>query len=255
MIGLSDFEGTQTAVQQVVSFVERGLGDKTFSGGERLPTEAEISAAVGVSRTPVREAIKILEAMGVLEIRRGIGTFLRPQATAALGHLMVFQAAMGRATPQQLFETRLMVEQTAAELSASRRTDKDVAAMRAANERMRALSTAPSVDLDQLTAADVAFHHAIFDACGNELVATIGKFVVGLFAPWIREGHRRVGGLVSVRNHEMIVAMIESRNGGGAREAAFDRSVSEGLSNWQAALEKDGSTSEPASGEAGEDRS
>ena len=227
-----------TAVQSVVEFVERGMRDRAFADGAQLPVESEICRAVGVSRTPVREAMKILEAVGVVEIRRGIGTFLRPQSASALGQLMLFQSAMKRATPQQLFETRLMVERTAAELLAGRRTDDDITAMKAANDRMRRLAAEDPVDLDQLTEADVAFHHVIFDACGNDLVAAIGRFVVSLFAPWIREGHRQVGAMVSVRNHANIIAMIEERDVGGAREAAFDRPVHEGLANWQAALER-----------------
>ena len=226
-----------SAVKDVISFVERGVRDNAFRDDGRLPTENEICSAGGVSRTPVREAMKILDAMGVVEIRRGIGTFLRPQAGTALGCLVMFQSAMTMATPQQLFETRLMVERTAAELAADRRTESDLKAIRDANERMRIHATVQPADLDKITEADIAFHDAVFDASHNPLISAMGKFVVNLFAPWIQEGHRVAGGMVSVRNHELIIQAIETRNSGKAREAAFDRSVHEGLARWQARLE------------------
>ena len=162
---------------------------------------------------------------------------MKPQGLFALDYLMAFQASLESVSPRKLFETRLMIERTAAEMAAERRTAADIEAMRAANARMEVITNTDPVDLDALTQADVQFHKVIFDACGNELTATIGKFITELFAPWIREGHARVGGMRSVRNHALIIEMIELRNSSGARAAAFDRPVHDGLEKWQEALE------------------
>ena len=227
-----------SAVEAVVDFVETGIRGNAFPDGGRLPNEGEICVAVGVSRTPVREAMKVLEAVGVVEIRRGVGTYVRPKAASALGHLILFKAAMKQATPRQLFETRYMVERTATELLANRRTEADLVALKKANKTMHHLWLADPVDLDQLTDADVAFHHAVFDACGNDLVAAIGRFVVSLFSPWIREGHRQMGGMVAVENHNKIIDVIEKRDVEGAHEASYDRTVAQSLEQWQAVLER-----------------
>lgn len=228
----------RSAVSEVVAFVEDGIRAKTFPAG-RLPTEAEICEHVGVSRTPVREAIKMLDAMGVVEIRRGIGTFATPSATTSLGYLVMFRTAMSSATPRQLFEARLMVERMAASLAAACRTEADLTAMRNANSAMQALAEADTPDLDAVTDADVAFHDVIFDSCGNPMVGAMGKFVVGLFRPWIKEGHRVAGAMVSIENHQAIIDAIAQSDGGKAQAAAFDRPVHEGLANWQARLENE----------------
>lgn len=230
----------QGAVKAVLSYVQQGIQEGRFEGGCQLPTEAELASLVGVSRTPVREAIKVLEAAGVLEIRRGVGTFLRPQATAALGQLLLFQAHLQEATPRKLFETRLMIERAAAELAAQHRSVEDLARMKAANKRLETLIEDPTATLDELAVADMEFHFSVYDACGNELIATLGRFVTSMVVPWIKQSLERGGRPQVIGHHDLIIAMIELRNAGGAREAMSDRAISDSLEFFQRALESSG---------------
>jgi GntR family transcriptional repressor for pyruvate dehydrogenase complex len=239
-IAQSSGPGAHGAVKAVLDYIQHGIHAGRFEGGCRLPPEAELATLVGVSRTPVREAIKVLEAAGVLEIRRGIGTFLRPQATAALGQLLLFQAHLQETTPRKLFETRLMIERTAAELAAHHRSADDLARMKAANRRLAILVEDASATLDQLAVADMTFHHTVYDACGNELIAALGRFVTALVGPWIKQSLERGGRSQVVSHHDLIIAMIELGNAGGAREAMSDRAISESLEFFQRALESPG---------------
>jgi len=232
--------GAQSAVKAVLDFVQQGVQTGRYQGGCQLPPEAELASLVGVSRTPVREAIKVLEAAGVLEIRRGVGTFLRPQATAALGQLLLFQMYLQEATPRKLFEMRLMIERTAAELAAKHRNAEDLARMKDANRQLEALVADPSVTLDELAVADMNFHHSVYDACGNELIATLGRFITTLVGPWIRQSLERGGRSQVVTHHNLIIAMIEMKNAGGAREAMSDRAIAGSLEFFQRALETPG---------------
>jgi len=226
----------QDAVSRVVTYILHASESGPFSPGERLPNEAELCAAVGVSRTPVREAVKILEAVGLLEVRRGVGTFLRQNSVAALGQLLLFQREAARTSPRHLYETRLMVERTAAQLLAQSRVQADVDALREVNERLRALANTGTATVDELAQADIAFHVAIYDRCQNELIGSLGRFITALFAPWIRKSLERGGGLRAARNHDLLIGMIEVQNAGGASEAAVDRVVEEGLEYWQETL-------------------
>ena len=65
-----------STVQQVVDFIERKIRSQEFRSGDRVPTESELCALLGVSRTSVREAIKILESMTLVQVRRGDGTYI-----------------------------------------------------------------------------------------------------------------------------------------------------------------------------------
>ncbi len=230
------FSERRDTLSQVIAHILDGMRDGTYRGGERLPTEPELGTLVGVSRTPVREAVKVLETLGILEVRRGVGTFLRADPMAALGQLMLFQSHMRNTSPRKLYEARLMVERTAARLLASTRSDEDLDALRQANERMRMIASSDAASLDALTEADIEFHYLIFDRCGNEFIGTLGRFVTVLFAPWIKESLRHGGGHRAAQNHDMLIGMIELKNAGGASEATIDRAVEDGLEYWQESL-------------------
>jgi DNA-binding FadR family transcriptional regulator len=202
----------------------------------RLPPEDAISSAVGVSRGPVREAMKVLEALGAIEIRRGVGTYIVPGGFIALDFIMAMQKELERATARDLFELRLTVERAAAMYAAERCGPADLDRIAAANDDMRHNCETPDTDFDALTRADVAFHKAIYDAAGNPLLGTIGKFVTELVAPQIRAGHVRVGGMRSVINHEQIIASLRDRNPGAALEATDLSPVAAGLARWQEAI-------------------
>jgi len=178
----------------------------------------ELARALGVSRTPVREAIKVLAASGIVEVRHGQGTFVTSGAQASLGQLLLFEIYLKDTTPQKLMEVRTIFERSAAELAAQRRTDEDLATMRACIERLRPLAEADPLDLDATLQADLDFHRAIYRASKNELVETLANFVLNMMSGWLRRSHANGGLRDSVRLHEIMYAMIEARNSGGARE-------------------------------------
>ena len=226
-----------SAVRAVMNFVEQRIRDDAFDQG-RLPSESEIAGLVGVSRTPVREAMKILNAVGIIDIRRGIGTFVAPQAKNAFEYLLLFQTVTQRATPRQLFEARLMVEQTAAELAIVNASAADLARIRAANETLRRLAEMPEPDLDEVTEADIEFHRTIFEVCGNPLIGAIGKLTVEQVRPWIRISHEVEGPMVSVAIHGSMISAIEQKNAVEARKMASARAVWAGLADWEERLSR-----------------
>lgn len=233
--GVEKANGRTTAVGSVISYVEGLVKDGTPSD-ERLPSEAEICEIVGVSRTPVREAMKILDAIGVIEIRRGVGTYFRQHARSALGYLLMFDAAIEQATPEQLFEARLMVEQTTAELASIRSTPEDIQRMREANSELLRLAESQDIDLEQVTEADIAFHKAVFDACGNPLIAAIGKLTIEQVRPWVRLTNQDEGPMKSVEIHNEMIAAIEKHDVSEARQSTALRAVRDGLADWHSRL-------------------
>ncbi|MDE6607795.1 MAG: GntR family transcriptional regulator, partial [Lachnospiraceae bacterium] len=98
--------------------------EKRFSAGDKLPNENELSEELNVSRTTLREAIRILVAYNVLEIQRGIGTFVTQTAfeqQSDLGHLSEIKV-----NAKDLYEIRLIFEPEAAYLAAIRGTDAEI---------------------------------------------------------------------------------------------------------------------------------
>lgn len=226
-----------------VSAVVEAINERILSGqlpaGARLPVEEELSRSLNVSRTPLREGVKILQAAGVLDVRRGVGTFVAENARAALLQFKLIETQLGKASLREMVETRFMLERTAAELAARNRTEDEVEAIAAANERLKAVSADPASELDVILDADIAFHTAIYGATGNRLIEILGCLVTELFRPWIRDSLQRAGGLAAARTHEPVLAMIRLGNAEAARESWTAQVVSEGIEHWRRSLETD----------------
>lgn len=148
----------------VVRQVAASIRDGRIGRGERLPTERELGSAFGVSRGVVREAIKVLGALGLVEARQGSGIYVLndiPTVTRAF----TLSVSTDMKSVERLFEFRRTLEVEAAALAAVRRTDSQLAEIVAASEE-----TARAVelgDLDAFGAFDNVFHAAVARASGN----------------------------------------------------------------------------------------
>jgi GntR family transcriptional repressor for pyruvate dehydrogenase complex len=228
----------QSRVELVLEAVKTRLANGTWNPGDRLPNEDELATLLDVSRTPLREAIKILDAAGVLELRRGTGTFVRSGPVASLSQLVLFQRYLSRATPQSLMEVRWLFERSCAELAAQRRTREDLAAMRAAIRDLRQLCTADWRDVvAEICEADKQFHRCIYASGKNELIATIANFVLDMVSPFMTRSLQVGGPFDTIQLHEMLYTMIETGNPGGAREITSMNAVDINLNHFRENLE------------------
>ena len=208
------------ALKLMDSLAER-IREGRLAAGEKLPTEAEIMAEYGVSRTVVREAIGRLAAGGLVETRHGIGTFV-----VGIGDGAAFRVA-----PQQLetlrdvialLELRIGIETEAAALAAQRRTEPNLAAMRAA---LDAFGQAVEQGHDAV-AADFQFHSEIARATQNDhfarLMGTLGSGVIprARLANGEPPNEERLAYLKRVNaEHESILDAIASGDPDAARAA------------------------------------
>jgi len=142
-----------------------------FAAGARLPAEAALAETFDVSRPIVREAIALLKADGVLVTRKGSGAYVSETPGGQVWR--VASAPDGGPTLAQLFELRRVVETACAEMAALRRTDADLARIRAALEAMQV----HAADFPSAAAADIAFHHAIAQAAHNPCFTGLTDFV------------------------------------------------------------------------------
>ena len=169
------------ARQSLVGMVSDDLVNRIVSGefppGSTLPGELELTAQHDVSRMTVREAVKTLEARGMVRIERGRGTYVNELRQWTSMEAILRAAAEGEddaAAAVQLIELRRMLETGAAELAATRISAQELAVMR---EHMAAMTDADTnSDVGRFVEADMAFHEVVLQASGNVFVAV-------LFAP------------------------------------------------------------------------
>lgn len=169
----------ERVVRQLIALVERGV----LRPGDRLPSERELSEQLGVSRGTLREAVQFLQAIGLVEIRHGSGTFVRIAADPG-GLREEWRKWTIRHADRihDLLEIRKALEPLAAELAARRASDKAIAAMEDALELMQPVVDPP--DAPKLVQADLAFHHALCRAAGN---AALSEFADAIGEQLVRE--------------------------------------------------------------------
>ncbi len=220
------------------------LGSAILSGeyrpGDGLEGEIEQSAALGVSRTPYREALRILVAKGLLESRPKAGTRVTPRERWNVLDpdvlAWMFTGQPDEAFVRDLFELRGVIEPAAAALAATRRTDTQLATMERALAAMGAHSLATQAGQD----ADRQFHHAILQATGNQAFAALCSSI-GAAVQWTTRFKQRASASPRdpLPDHQAVFAAI-SAGDAAAASAAMAQLVHLALDDTARALPQTG---------------
>jgi len=217
---LSDLERVpHRANEPISSEVTRRLLDYLISGdvrpGERLPSERRLAEMLGVGRSHVRQAIKSLTVLGLIDARQGDGTYLKRTDSPLLPLAIEWGLLLGAKQSQDLVEARSELEILLAGLAAERRDEADVEDMRRQVEIMQA-----TADNDEFVRADVAFHLGIARAARNRSLFQVMRSIRALLEVWIT----RVAYAPGTRpatwfEHAAVFQAIEASDPDGARRA------------------------------------
>ena len=199
----------ESAYEQSLDWMRAQISDGVWTVGNRVPTEPELMSVLGVGRNTVREAIKTLTSTGVLEIRRGSGTFVR--ARTDIGGLLGRHASVDEM--KYVFEVRRALEMEAVRLACERRSDDDV-------RILRELAAKRDVPAENFVDVDLAFHIAVVDAAHNlvlkdlfagilETVRATYEVTEGVHPPSLTSSH-----------HQGVAEAIAERDVTKARAAA-----------------------------------
>lgn len=161
-----------TAASEVADRLITAIAIGEYLPGERLPPERELAQILDVGRSTVREAIGRLQAVGIVDIRRGRqgGTYVRESWTGASAEAVRRTLLPRWAEMEQLFDLRCLVEGMIARTAAERRGGTDVARMR---ESLAGFASARTPQQEH--AADIAFHQAVVEAARNPQIAALSR--------------------------------------------------------------------------------
>lgn len=198
--------------------LKEGILSDEYPPGASLPTERELVSATGLSRGSVREALRILEAQGLVETRSGRyggSTVSQPSDALLASHISLY--AKGRSVSlRSLVGVRLALEPMVAYLAAQNRTEDDLDSLRSISAR---LESAADDDLPAFLDENVKWHEALALASDNELLCALNRSVSGLMFQASRidnfasqDIRERV-----VRAHERILQAIEAGDGDAAK--------------------------------------
>jgi len=203
------------AYERIVDQIEQAVLSGRLSPGERLPSERELMVQFGVSRSTVREALRVLQAGEVIRSRAGDprGPEVLGASPATLQKSMHRLARAEHLGLGELLQFRMLLEGSAYLLAAKFRTDEHLAEMQAAADAM-----ASERDYHEFSRADVAFHDAVARATRNPLIVVCGEVVRGVVLDLIEDklAHaedRRALMSASLRHHTEVLHAVRAGDG------------------------------------------
>jgi GntR family transcriptional repressor for pyruvate dehydrogenase complex len=204
-------------VDEVVQRMRNEIIGGAFSSTGLIPSEGELGTSFGVSRTVIREAMRILGAQGLVEVSQGRQARIKaadPQLVVDAFHTYLQRSEH---TLLELIEVRRPLEAAIAALAAERASDAHIAAMKEAIDQHAA-----GRSLNELTNADVRFHDLLAESTGNHVFQLLLKTVAELM---------RLSRLATLRNsdndrviagHRAVLDAVERRDPAGARNAMIE---------------------------------
>jgi len=189
---------TESVVQQIINTLTQAIVDGDLKPGDQIPTEIEMVERMGVARSSVREAVKILTYLGVLESKRSEGTFVCSGFRESMIDPMVYGILLNQDSFEDLMELRQMLETGTMRLAVQKRTEDELRELWAMVERMRSIAQSGEDGVEEFFQADNAFH---------DLVQQMGK------NPLADKVNRVVRTLTHAMRYETVSTMLRSGRG------------------------------------------
>jgi len=204
--------------EQVANQLQQLIVDESLVPGDKLPGERELAQTLGVSRTVVREALRVLGVRGLVRVKPGCGSFVRElsleDATAPME--LFFRLQQAPDSLKNLMEVRRLIEVEVASLAAERATEEDLTRLASSIEEMEGLRG----EEDRIPGADLAFHLLIADATHNPLFPLLLSPITDLLSEAIAISYRAPGASDSgLAHHRSIVLWLRAHDAERARDA------------------------------------
>jgi Transcriptional regulators len=214
----------KSTVDMVIEKIQELLLTKKLKPGDKLPNEMELTKNLSASRGSVREAMKILESYGVLEIKRGDGTYISTTVNDTIFDHLFFKLILSDVDKRELIELRRLIETGIIKIIIANASKEDIDAIEKTHHYMEQKFTQPGVSAKELTRYDLAFHYALGKATKNMLIEKIYNFTLELLTPSIESTYLMDKTLDASRLtiHGNILEGIKEGNLGKALKAVED---------------------------------
>ena len=218
---------SESVVQKVINCLTDAMVSKQLKPGDKIPPEPELAAALGVARTSVREATKILTYLGVLESKRAEGTFVTSGFKESMIDPMVYGIILNQEEDfKGLMELREMMEVGMLRLAMSKHTEEGMVRLRSKLNAMESLENRSGNIIDAFFEADNDFHDAVSALCENAQADKVNRVVrvlthavryntvktmieSGRIAELI-DAHRQIYEVLRGRNQEQLETIIRN---------------------------------------------
>src|ERR1700723_3062413 len=197
----------EDVTQLLILRFQQLLSEGLLSPGTKLPPERELAANFGVARSSLRQALKVLEIMGVITQKIGDGSYLNQDASSVLRVPMEFLFLLDDTSIEELAELRFIIEPALAAKAAERATSSDIKLLR---QSITDLENSEG-DRVKMVASDLLFHRTIFQASGNRLTGRLFHTIHRAMLDMINVTSQLVDLEHTLAFHKPILAAIEHR--------------------------------------------
>jgi GntR family transcriptional regulator, transcriptional repressor for pyruvate dehydrogenase complex len=205
----------EQVIDQIKDMIDRG----TLKKGDKLPSERDLVEQLQVSRASIREALRALEVIGLIECRQGEGNYIKSSFQDNLFEPLSIMFMLEGSNPEEIWELRKIMEVEASGLAAKRITDEQ---LRELKEIIQSLKNCEDEDIN--AEIDKEFHYKIAECSGNVLIFNILSTVSTLVDHFIKDARKLI--LVQQENkeilfsqHEDIYLAMEKHSSAAARSA------------------------------------
>ena len=200
--------------EQVEDQIYHYILDEALEPGAKLPNEFALGERFRVGRSTIREAVKLLSSKGIVEVRRGSGTYVLTTALG-LGDPLGLSAVQDKtALALDLVNVRLLLEPGIAEMAANNATDEDIARLRRLCERVERKIH----DGDRYIEDDIAFHTCVAESSKNMVVEQLIPIIYTAVMMFVNVTHKKLID-ETIMTHRMVVDAIAAHDPIGARSA------------------------------------
>ncbi len=210
----------------VLEKIKQALINKEIKPGDYLPSEAELAKGFGVGKSSIREAIKMLEAMGVVEIKRGQGTMICDHPTNSDVDSLLFQFLIQKSGTEEIVELRAMFEIAYTIMAMQKASEEDLKEI----EKTIIDFEEKINNNEQSFQDDLIFHYKILYSSHNPYVIKIGESILQLFQTSIKKSVTLTPQW-ALDDHKKIFEAMKNKDEKGIRD-----SINESLMRWKANL-------------------
>lgn len=204
--------------EQVIEQIKNMIIDGTLKKGDKLPSERELVEHLQVSRTSIREALRALQIIGLVECRQGEGNYIRESFENSLFEPLSMMFMLQKSSSSEIMEIRKIIEVETAALAAQRITDEELKHMKVLLDSINSNNEVDNVKIDK------EFHYKVAKASRNYLIINILNAISSLMDEVIKDARRRIlvdedNKEVLFKQHDDIYKGLKSRNPKKASEA------------------------------------
>jgi DNA-binding FadR family transcriptional regulator len=224
---------SQSAVDFVINTIKDLLIDGYLQPGDRIPSENELTRLLAVSRGSIREAMKILSALGVIRIQRGDGTYIADSGDNIAMDSMLFSFILAQPTLKEIYDLRILIETGVMQAAIDNATAENIGQLRACLDEMKRAASSGGASTEDFTRMDIRFHEVLGSVTGNRLIKRLYSYIMGYLSHSAYEFRRRENEYAekAIDSHSLMLEVIIQRDKTRVGEA-----VRFAVDTWRAIL-------------------